>query len=241
MPYNFPSDTVEGMIERNYEQIFRQGGLDPQEWIRHCVEKTKAQTVIPPNYGDLLIELARDDPDLKLRLEKLRRQGVRDEDIRSWYNMHILERTCVLETLEFMRLSAWYALMEKNWDPADAIIAVHKKLARFGDPDDPNWGGEARSRLTEEDRPIPVELYNVVSDFVARHNNDPAFLAKLSCATSMNAVVRQAIKSGELFRAKRAPAATKNPGHADAKTGCTGVLVLVLSLATASCLLLLLF
>jgi len=239
MSYNFPSDTVEGMIERNYEQLFRQTGLDPQEWIRHCVEKTKGQTATPPNYGDLLIESAGDDPGLKQRLENLRRHGVRDEDIRSWYNMHILERTCVLETLDFMRLAAWNALLEKNWDPHEAKIAVCKKLPVFGDPDNPNWGD--RSGLTEEDRPIPVELYNVASDFVAQHNNDPVFLARLSHATSLNAVVRQAIRSGELFRASGAPPGTISAGHAEAKKGCASVIVLVLSLATASCLLLLLF
>lgn len=206
MAYNFPSDTIEGMIERKYEPTFRQLGLDPQECFRDCVEKAKGLPVTPPNYGDLLLQHAEQDEDIRQVLEKLRQNGVRDEDIRSWYNMHVLERECILHLQEIMRAASFMEETAKGVDPADAAINLYKRFPRFGDPDDPDWGGKVRPRLTDEDRPLPIQLFNVISDFHDSRRNDPAFAARLAQATSLNAVVREEMRSGRLYQATPPPA-----------------------------------
>lgn len=201
MSHIFPNDTVEGRIERVYKRLIKEqlGGGDPTEDFRRCLEMVEHETITPPNYGDLILERVNNDPRTRRYVEKLRRNGVRDEDIRSWYNMHILERSCILYINDLIAIARFFQLTHTgDMAPDDATIALFKELPRLGDPDGADWGGAVRDRLTDEDRPLPIEMYNAINDFMKRHREERSFQNRLAKTTSLNAVIREELRRGAL-------------------------------------------
>jgi hypothetical protein len=197
MGYIFPANTIEGTIEREYVPAF---GSEGEDSFRHCVKEAEGVPVAPPNYGDLIVQGAEENPELRSLVANLRKHGVRDQDIRWWYNKHPLEHKCVAFLHNSTRLAMWLTQQEKGVSAAEATINIYRHFPRIGNPDDPNWGGEVRPMLTEVDRPLPVELLGVIDKFLASHSNDATFLSRLSRSSSLNAFVREAIESGECYQ-----------------------------------------
>jgi hypothetical protein len=61
----------------------------------------------PPNYGDLLLQQEASNPMVHAALETVREDGVRNEDIRWWWNLHPLERVMMEKSDELNRTAAF--------------------------------------------------------------------------------------------------------------------------------------
>lgn len=142
-----------------------------------------------PNAGDLLLQQERENPKIHDGLEAIREDGVRDEDIRWWWNMHPLERVIIQKSDELNRWSAALALSEQGLDPEQVtrkVFAIHPK---FGDPREDEG----------DDRPIPFELKRRIVEFMERHYDAPDRMReKIENASSFNAVIRAEIRAGTL-------------------------------------------
>lgn len=198
----FPENTVEAAIERKYMATLLElgfGNTEANEAFVGFIQQTEGQDAAP-NGGDRLLDFAQTDDRARAVVERLRNSGVRDEDIRSWYNMHPLERTCLVGIMEILIASDWMEGLKRGKEPDDATINTFRLFPRFGDPADEQWGGAVQSKLTADDRPLPIELFNVISDFLAVKQCDPAFAARRSAATSLNVLIREAMRTGELHR-----------------------------------------
>jgi len=160
----------------------------------------------PANYGDLLLQQEASNPKIHLALETIRAEGVRDEDIRWWWNKSALERVMIEQDDEINRTSAFYELLRDGFDGEQAakkLFAIHPK---FGTPAE----GDG------DDGPIPIELKRRIVEFTERYSDTPELLRqKAEQATSFNALIRAEIRAGtfpsSVPRTTRTPSPTGTP------------------------------
>lgn len=149
---------------------------------------------LPENYGDILLEREATDEEIKAMLAAKRREGVRDEDIRWWWNKHDLQRRMVLEEDDFRQFKVYKtALDEKGKTPDEAASWVMKFLPIYGEPHE-------MSQEAENDRPLPYELRHRVTRYAERRAaaDVEEYLRDIINSTSFNALVRKEIRAGNI-------------------------------------------
>lgn len=181
-----------------YARVFEALGLSQYESLdtaREMVSAAEREVAQrgcsnqPENYGDWLLQHELTDPQIHTSLQELRAEGVRDDDIRWWWNMSALERVLMERADEFSRMSAFLASLEQGMDGDSAVRCVFAVQAKFGNP----------AHGDGEDRPIPIELKRRIIDFTERHYNLPNDMRrKVQAATSFNALIRAEIRAGNL-------------------------------------------
>jgi hypothetical protein len=144
---------------------------------------------LPKDFGDTLLRDEPTDDEIHGMLEKRRREGVKDDDIRWWWNMPALERQMMLQTDRIVRLSSYIKFTKEGMTGKEAGAEVRKFFPNFGDPDDPKYP-------SGEDRLLPFELKNRVDNWAGREHD--SFAAKMAGTSSMNALIRSEIRSGRL-------------------------------------------
>jgi len=145
------------------------------------------------NVGDFI--LAKESSDEKIRsiVAKKRNEGVRDQDIRWWFNMRDLEIRILLKVDDISIHSLFDKLREHGLSEDDAAKEIRKRYPLFGDPDD-------TSQSTGEDRPLPYELKNRITIFVQKRlQKDPeTFKNEIEKSSTFNALVREEQKKGNI-------------------------------------------
>jgi hypothetical protein len=129
-------------------------------------------------------------------LAKKRADGVRDEDIRDWWNNHpIVPAIRIrLHTAEIdfnlMRLTDRHGMR-----PEQAKSAFMRRFPVFGNPDGSDWA-------TGEDRLLFVELERRVgSYYIGRNREDPkVFEQDINRSSSFNALIRRDMRTGRFYR-----------------------------------------
>jgi len=140
------------------------------------------------------LEKESDDEKIRSVLEKKRKEGVRDQDIRWWFNMHDLERRILLKVDDVNRHSLFTKLRREDGLIEDeAAKRVRKSYPIFGDPDD-------TTHTSGEDRPLPYELKDRINRYVAkRMRTDPeTFKKQMEESSSFNALIREEVKRGNI-------------------------------------------
>jgi hypothetical protein len=178
-------------------------GLSPSEarnTFRDMLEEVKKESVkegssnLPQNFGDILLEKESTDEKINSMLKKRRNEGVRDKDIRWWWNMHDFKRRMMLKIDDMSRLALFMKLREEDGLSVDeATRRVRKHHPMFGDSDD-------TTHATEEDRPLPAELKDRINICIQERSkaNPEKFKKELEESTTFNALVRKKIKEGNI-------------------------------------------
>jgi len=149
---------------------------------------------LPENYGDILLEREATDEEIKAMLAAKRREGVRNKDIRSWWNRHDLQRRMVLEEDELRRFRAYEtALNKEGKTPDEAAGWVMKFLPIYGEPHE-------MPEEAEDDRPLPYELRHRVTRYAEQRAAADAeeYLKDIIDSSSFNALVRKQIRAGNI-------------------------------------------
>lgn len=142
---------------------------------------------LPVDLGDRLLAKERTDP---LALSGLREEGIRDEDIRWWWNMTEVGRLVMKRSDSATRLGAFAELVrDRGLDPVAAGRALRKILVMYGDP-------SVDSVATGEDRNLPYELRQRVTEFFTQDRVGANKAARQF--SSLNAFVRDRIRNGLL-------------------------------------------
>jgi hypothetical protein len=166
------SEKAREMLAQAKQEVSRRG------WSAQC-----------PNYGDWLLQQETLNPKLRSMLEALRKEGVRNEDIRSWWNAPALERVVIELSDEMLRGASFIGHMRKGLNPQQAAEQMWKVHPKFGDPEQ----GQG------EDRPIPIELKDRIIAFMERQYSRPDLMReKMDRMSSFNALVREEIRKGTL-------------------------------------------
>jgi len=145
------------------------------------------------NSGDMLLEAEADKPDIKAMLTEKRKEGVRNEDIRWWWNMHDLERCIMVKIDNLPRMAMYTHNLEHGMSFEEAAAKVRKCHPMYGEPND-------TSNTIGEDRPLPYELKDRVNNYIEKKTlSDPEGLKKkVEKSSSLNALVRDEIREGNI-------------------------------------------
>ncbi|MBU2621269.1 MAG: hypothetical protein KKD92_03005 [Proteobacteria bacterium] len=152
------------------------------------------QDPLPPRYGDILLRREQIDPNVQLILANRRAEGVRDADIRWWWNLPDLDRHLIQKVDEMFRIAAFTKFTEEDgMTSEDAGKMISKHYPIFGDP-------SATSTTSGDDRPLPVELKDRISAYMMRRSQEDLaqLQAGINAASSVNAFVRSEIRRERL-------------------------------------------
>jgi len=164
--------------------------------LKHEKEKSEKEgtSKLPQNFGDIMLEQESTNEEMRSMLAKKRQEGVRDEDIRWWWNMHDLEKRIMVAFGDVMKLAVYKKLREEDGlSEREAMRRLRKALPIFGNPED-------TTHTAGEDRPLPFELKDRIEVYVEkRTKTDQEKLKKdLAESSSFNALIRKEMKNGNI-------------------------------------------
>lgn len=148
----------------------------------------------PDNFGNVLLHQEQVSPDVREAFAPKRAEGVTDEDIRLWWNLHDLERRLIVRVDEIHRMMLFESIVQREGlEEADAALAVARRVPIYGDPDFQGVG-------TPLDRPLPYELKWRVNKFLAGNPKERKGRRrkKAEAPSTINATVRRALAKGKL-------------------------------------------
>lgn len=172
-----------------------------KQLVEYAIEACKKKGIYEKNPDSLYLfsEVARDS-DLPGYLQAIRKEGVTNEDIKEWYSLSPLERTLLEVEDEITRMSLFrHFIDQKEAEGVDKETAA-KEAAQHVRRHFPVWGDPRDTTHAEgDDRPLPIELKLCELRWRNKQLQDPAaFNIKLLGYSSYNAMIRAAIRSGEL-------------------------------------------
>lgn len=161
-----------------------------KELVDRAQELCKKRGVLGRKPNPLfLFEAAKEDEEVRGYLKAIMAEGVRDEDIKEWHSISYLERAAMEVDDEFFRMACFLHHLENGESPAKAAKAVKRIHPIYGDP------REGKG----DDRPLPIELKLRELRWREKQYADPdAFRARVNRYSSYNAMVRVAVRRGEL-------------------------------------------
>ena len=195
------SSDIEKQLEALYVPMFQtMKGMtltQAKSTFRDMIKKAKEESLkegtskFPQNFGDILLEKESTNPHFKSMLTKKRSEGVRDEDIRWWWNMHDLERRMMIEDDNWSGFALFLKLKEDGLSEEEAGKRVKKSRPIFGNPDD-------TSTSTGEDRPLPFEFKDRMNIYIQKRSQTDTEKLKNEIAesSSFNALIRKEIRKG---------------------------------------------
>jgi hypothetical protein len=195
---------IEKRLETHYVSFFQESMSMPEEVARQIfaafAEEQKEAArgdgtdKLPENFGEILLEREQTDEHVRAVFLPKRAEGVTDEDIAFWWNMPDLERRLICKVDEMNRMLLFDQLMKGGGvTDKEAARMVAKQFPIYGDPNHLVLD-------SEDDRPLPFELKWRVNRFISQRTATDAatFHAVVESSTSLNAVLRQALRLGEL-------------------------------------------
>ena len=182
----------ETRLEREYTQVLQLAGCDSKEALkqtREMIAQAKSEVIKrgmqnePPNKGDYILMLESSNEEVRQAVQKLRSEGVTDDDIRSWWNLPAIERVLVELMDGYCRMGSFIALLRQGLSETDAVSRLWKIHPRFGDP----------ASGTGSDRPLPIEFKRRVLEFTERSYGEPVrYKTQMENSTSFNSAFRAA-------------------------------------------------
>ena len=197
------SSDIEKQLEDYYMSVFQPDGFsssEAQNIVRDLLKLAKEECQqedtlknLPQNFGNILLERESTVEEIKSMLAKRRKEGVRDEDIRWWWNMHPLERKMMLKVDDVIKLSEFARIQkEEGLNEEEAAKKVRKFHVIYGEPDD-------TTHTVGDDRPLPEELKDRIDIYIEKQTtNQEKFKKEIEESSTLNALLRKEIKKGNI-------------------------------------------
>ena len=197
------SSDIEKQLEDYYMSVFQPDGFsssEAQNIVRDLLKLAKEECQqedtlknLPQNFGNILLERESTVEEIKSMLAKRRKEGVRDEDIRWWWNMHPLERKMMLKFDDVNKLSVFTRIRkEEGLNEEEAAKEVRKFHVIYGEPDD-------TTHTVGDDRPLPEELKDRIDIYIEKQTtNQEKFKKEIEESSTLNALLRKEIKKGNI-------------------------------------------
>jgi hypothetical protein len=195
---------IQKRLEPQYVSFFKESMSMPEEIARE-IFKTLAEEQIeaarrestdrlPDSFGEILLEREKTDEQVRNAFAPKRAEGVTDEDIAFWWNMHDLERRLICRVDEMNRILLFEKLVHGDGvaEP-EAARMVAKRFPIYGDP------GHLVLE-TDDDRPLPFELKWRVNRYITKRTeaDSGGFREEVEASTSLNAILRKAVRQKKL-------------------------------------------
>ncbi len=197
------SSDIEKQLEDYYVSVFQTDGMsssEAQNTVRDLLKLAKEECQkedtlnLPQNFGDILLEKESTDEKIKSMLAKRRKEGVRDEDIRWWWNMHPLERKMMLKFDDVIKYSSYKRLRdEEDFNEEEAAKEVRKFHVIYGDLDD-------TTHTIGDDRPLQEELKDRINIYIIKKSttDKEKYKKEIEGSSTLNALLRKEIKKGNI-------------------------------------------
>ncbi len=186
-----------GLLE-HYSKFFADMSLPDarkmtEDFLDKAIEDSKkAGRYNLRNVGDTLLEKEKSSGQVNLNFENKRKEGVRDEDIRWWFNLNDIERMMMLKIDEFHRLALFIKEKEKEKTDDEASATVRKYHPIYGDLNDETHG-------SGDNRPLPLELKDRINIYIEKQGiNNSEFKKQIDSFPTLNALIRKEIRVGKI-------------------------------------------
>lgn len=212
---------IEQRLLEYHSQMFTMMGIPDarkmaKDMLNRAIEKSKKEGTynLPPNFGNIILkEQKTEDPIVEKFAEGIRKtlpskraEGVRNEDIRWWWNLNDVERNIMLAVDEMHRGALFISELEKSTEPSEEkafdqaakIVWKFHPTYTYGDPKDkkesiPKW-------VKEEDLPLPIELKDRIDIYIEKRakSDSEKYKKEIESSPTFNALVRKEIKAGNI-------------------------------------------
>ena len=91
---------------------------------------------LPEDYGNFLLSKEGEDEKIRSMLASRRKEGVKNEDVLWWWNMHDLERRMMLKVDEQRRTTQYLRYRQAGLSKDEAGARIRTYYPTYGDPDD---------------------------------------------------------------------------------------------------------
>ena len=177
--------------------------------LDQAIEESKKEGTyyLPQNLGDIILGNAESNNPainrfaecIRQKLPKKKMEGVKDEDVRRWWNLNDIERRMTVMQDNISKTSSYIMLTEKNNESSQekrsekAVAKVKKSFPDFDDSDDTSYS-------SGDDKPLPYELKDRINIYIQKRTNEnpEKFKTEIEQASSFNALIRREIKTGNL-------------------------------------------
>jgi len=148
---------------------------------------------LPEDYGNFLLSREGEDEKIRSMLASRRNEGVRNEDVLWWWNMHDLERRMMLKVDEQRRTTQYLRYRQAGLSKGEAGARVRMYYPTYGDPGD-------LPEASLEDNHLPPELKRRIDRYVQKRLeiDGDGLMKEMEASTTFNALVRKEIKNGKL-------------------------------------------
>lgn len=192
----FLSQSDVASLVEDYSHVWRMLGKDEFDSVNITIDfihraakevQKKGLLYEPSRIGDRLLHDAASNFNVKAFLDVRRADGVRDDDIQSWWNQPPIERMLQEHIYEHRLLSTFTSALELGNTEAQAGDYVRRVEPMFGEP----------TLGDDENRPLPIELMDPVAVFAFESRllqSAPA--DKPTDGSTYNAIVRRGCKAG---------------------------------------------
>ena len=178
-----------------------------KEWLDKSIKESKAAGLyfLPQNIGDVVLGYAQSNnqdvneiaDNIRKSLPRKREEGVRDEDVRWWWNLPDIEKRMLGEEYVFHKMGL-YASETEGLDLHDKKTQnfgegkVIKWFPMYGNPDDDTTQGD--------DRPIPAELKKRIDIYITKRamNDSIQYKKDIEQSSTFNALIRKEIRDGKI-------------------------------------------
>jgi len=197
-------EETEKRLESEYVAFFKESMSMPEEIAREIFKafaeehkeaaRREGTDRLPESFGDILLQSEKADEKVRIAFAPKRADGVTDDDIAFWWNMHDLERRMICKVDEMNRILLFEKLVQDSGTTEpEAARMVAKRFPIYGDP-------EHLVLETEDDRPLPFELKWRVNRYISEKTETDAegFKQEVEASTSLNAVLRKALRAKKL-------------------------------------------
>jgi len=148
---------------------------------------------LPEDYGNILLSMEKEDEKTRAMLASRRNEGVKNEDVLWWWNMHDLERRMMLKVDEQRRTTQYLRYRQAGLSKDEAGEKVRTYYPTYGDPDD-------LPEACPEDNHLPAELKRRIDRYIQKRLeiDGDGLKEEMEASSTFNALVRKEIKNGRL-------------------------------------------
>lgn len=205
---------IEKRLLEIYSQMFTKMGIpDAQKMakdiLNRAIEKSKREGTynLPPNFGNIILKEQKTEDlvvekfagAIRKTLPMKRIEGVRDKDIRWWWNLNDVERSIMVAVDEMNRMALFLKLRTdegKTAEQATEIIWKFHPKYTYG------YQGEKKNipKQVEDQLSLPIELKDRINIYIEkRATSDPEQYKKdIEKSSTFKALVRKEIKAGNI-------------------------------------------
>lgn len=182
-------------------QAFEKAGVEPPQaqdlasaLVQQCEQEMRQAPTPQINlFGDrVLAQASAGDREASEFVETRWAEGVRDEDIRWYWNMTELERRVIDKFAEQSRMALFLEYLDRGQTPEQAAELIRKAHPVYGDPTDD------QGATLGNDRRLFPELQDRVDRFIELRSSSTDLRRETERSSSFNAFVRSEMKAGRL-------------------------------------------